>query len=108
MKGDARQIEAVHHIVAGTAYPLPYILIGYPGKSTTHSINSLASTEKILRTGTGKTATIVESIYQLWKINTKNRILVCAQSNAACDEIAHRLMSSIGTRYGQQYEIIRL
>lgn len=32
IKGDTMQMEAVHHIVAGTAYPLPYILIGFPGK----------------------------------------------------------------------------
>lgn len=27
------QIAAVKHIVAGTSYPLPYLLIGFPGKA---------------------------------------------------------------------------
>ncbi|KAG4075059.1 hypothetical protein HA402_008124 [Bradysia odoriphaga] len=32
LKSDTHQTEAVHNIVAGTAYPLPYVLIGFPGK----------------------------------------------------------------------------
>lgn len=32
VKSDVNQIAAVKHIVAGTAYPLPYLLVGFPGK----------------------------------------------------------------------------
>jgi helicase MOV-10 len=66
-------MQAVKSIVNGTAFPAPYIIFGPPG--------------------TGKTATIVETIGQLWKMVTNSRILVTAQSNAACDEIAKRLLN---------------
>ncbi|KAG4074220.1 hypothetical protein HA402_015523 [Bradysia odoriphaga] len=89
LKGDTNQIEAVNHIVAGTAYPLPYVLIGFPG--------------------TGKTAIIVESIYQLWRLKTTTRILVCAQSNSVCDEITERLVALLPKKsVQQQHNIIRL
>lgn len=40
--------------------------------------------------GTGKTKTVVAAIETIVRTTTKN-ILVCAQSNAACNEIAERL-----------------
>lgn len=40
--------------------------------------------------GTGKTKTVVAAIEKIVR-TTKKYILVCAQSNAACDEIAQRL-----------------
>lgn len=64
------QKEAVENIVEGAYYPLPYLLYGPPG--------------------TGKTKTIVASILNIIETSEDN-ILVCAQSNAACDEIAIRL-----------------
>lgn len=64
------QIQAVKKILSGEYRPLPYILYG--------------------PAGTGKTKTIVAAILNIIKSTTK-RILVCAQSNAACDEIAERL-----------------
>lgn len=93
IKSDVSQIAAVKHIVAGTAYPLPYLLIGFPG--------------------TGKTKVIVESICQLFTF-TKNRILVCASSNNVCDEIAQKLIPllkttcQLQTPLTQQYNILRL
>lgn len=54
--------------------PLPYLLYGPPG--------------------TGKTATLVTAIEIIVKCTDKN-ILVCANSNAACDEIADRLVDLI-------------
>lgn len=50
---------------------LPYVLYGPPG--------------------TGKTRTLVAAIEQIVK-TTNDNVLVCAQSNAACDEIAERLI----------------
>ncbi|XP_037039708.1 putative helicase mov-10-B.1 [Bradysia coprophila] len=89
LKEDRNQVRAVNHIVAGTAYPLPYVLIGFPG--------------------TGKTAIIVESIYQLWRMKTTTRILVCAQSNSVCDEITERLIALLPKKSVQnQHNIIRL
>ncbi|XP_031638515.1 putative helicase mov-10-B.1 [Contarinia nasturtii] len=64
------QESAVENIVHAKNYPLPYILIGPPG--------------------TGKTRTLVASIEQIVLLTSKN-VLVCAQSNGACDEIAERL-----------------
>lgn len=62
---------AVQNIVEGSSFPLPYIVFGPPG--------------------TGKTKTLVAAIEQIVKSTDKN-ILVCAQSNAACDEITKRLL----------------
>lgn len=64
------QKESVVNIVWGEYYPLPYLLYGPPG--------------------TGKTKTLVASILNIVKTSDEN-ILVCTQSNAACDEIAVRL-----------------
>ncbi|KAJ8977568.1 hypothetical protein NQ317_005417 [Molorchus minor] len=45
--------------------------------------------------GTGKTVTIVEAILQIWKNQPTARILVCAPSNTATNEIALRLVNKI-------------
>lgn len=63
---------AVKNILNYSAYPAPYILFGPPG--------------------TGKTTTLVETIYQIRKQCKSKNILVCAPSNAAADEIANRLL----------------
>lgn len=46
----------------------------------------------LFTTGTGKTRTIVAAIEQIVR-TTKNCVLACAASNAACDELAERLLS---------------
>lgn len=47
--------------------------------------------------GTGKTKTLTEAILQIIQNNKSNEhILVCATSNAACNEIATRLLANIG------------
>lgn len=65
------QREAIANIVCRTNFSLPYLLYGPPG--------------------TGKTQTLVAAIEQI-VISTYGHVLVCANSNAACDEIAERLM----------------
>lgn len=44
--------------------------------------------------GTGKTRTLVAAIVELVR-STQKSVLVCAQSNAACDEIAVRLLKEL-------------
>ena len=84
MKNNPEQMQAVQRILGRTACPSPYLVFGPPG--------------------TGKTATIVEAISQIWKSDPlKSRILVCTPSNAAADEIARRLLRNIS-----QYLICRM
>lgn len=64
------QKNALTNIVSGKYYPLPYLLYG--------------------PAGTGKTRTLAATISQIVS-TTRENILVCAQSNSACDEIAVRL-----------------
>lgn len=75
------QYEAVQNIIAKRNGSLPYILYGPPG--------------------TGKTATLVAAIVKIVH-STKNNVLVCANSNAACDEITGRLME-----YLKMYQLLR-
>ncbi|KAL3911469.1 MAG: hypothetical protein SGILL_007271, partial [Bacillariaceae sp.] len=71
------QQNAVKQIVQGTLRPLPYIIFGPPG--------------------TGKTTTIVETVYQLARLhrNTQNqrklKILLVAPSNDASDILVEKL-----------------
>ncbi|XP_037051435.1 putative helicase mov-10-B.1 [Bradysia coprophila] len=64
------QRQAIEFIIGGSYNPLPYLLYGPPG--------------------TGKTKTIVAAIETIVRTTSKN-ILVCSQSNAACNEITERL-----------------
>lgn len=68
------QKAAVDSIVNTKNYPSPFILFGPPG--------------------TGKTRTLVAAIEQIVRSTTK-KILVCAQSNAAADEITIRLSNTL-------------
>jgi helicase MOV-10 len=87
------QMQAIHRIVNGSAYPSPYIIFGPPGIfGFCYSTLKLFAQIAQIFSGTGKTMTIVETVCQLWKMIPKSRILVTAQSNSACDEIAKRLL----------------
>ncbi|XP_013171065.1 PREDICTED: putative helicase mov-10-B.1 [Papilio xuthus] len=68
IESNKEQRSAVEHIVAGTSGKAPYIVFGPPG--------------------TGKTMTIVEAIIQLVVRDSRNRIMVCTDSNMAADHIA--------------------
>ncbi|XP_072930032.1 putative helicase mov-10-B.1 isoform X2 [Epargyreus clarus] len=69
---NSEQRAAVEHIVAKSSGTAPYVLHGPPG--------------------TGKTATIVEAILQVLKSNESNRVMVCAPSNMAADDVAVKLL----------------
>ncbi|KYN14070.1 Putative helicase MOV-10 [Trachymyrmex cornetzi] len=75
IKKNERQKQAVMKILNNTARPAPYIIFGPPG--------------------TGKTATLVETICQIVRQYPTKNILVCALSNAAADEITKRLIKYI-------------
>ncbi|XP_029676373.1 helicase MOV-10-like [Formica exsecta] len=75
IKKNKEQKQAVRMILSKTAYPAPYIIFGPPG--------------------TGKTATLVETISQIVKHYPMKNILVCATSNAAVDEITKRLIGNV-------------
>ncbi|XP_071557850.1 putative helicase MOV-10 [Temnothorax nylanderi] len=77
MKENEPQKQAVRKILNKTAYPAPYIIFGPPG--------------------TGKTATLVETICQIVRQFPTKNILVCTSSNAAADEITKRLIKYIPT-----------
>lgn len=66
------QMIAIKNIVNCTAYPFPYVVYGPPG--------------------TGKTTLIVECIAQILKLKPNIRIIIAAQANSACDEIAVRVL----------------
>ncbi|CAG8446360.1 8727_t:CDS:2 [Acaulospora morrowiae] len=51
--------------------------------------------------GTGKTSTIVGIISAVFAFNSSGKILVCAPSNAAVDELVKRLMNGIYNSYGK-------
>lgn len=74
------------------SYPLPYILYGPPG--------------------TGKTQTLVAAIQRIVTTTNEN-VLVCANSNAVCDEIAGRLIGVLDKKiilrfYPESYDIKKL
>lgn len=52
----------------------------------------------------------MEAILQIWKTQPNSRILVCATSNSACDEIAQRLLKFIPTHNNdtETYNLFRL
>lgn len=86
------QREAVENIVAARNGPLPYILYGPPG--------------------TGKTQTLVAAIQRIVQ-STKKNVLVCANSNAACDEITVRLINILTTNqllrfYAKKFDNVKL
>lgn len=81
-------MQAVHHIVEGTAHPAPYLLFGPPG--------------------TGKTKTLVEAITQIVTLDEKTRVLVCATSNAAADELALRIIPNLPNTCWTNHNLYRI
>lgn len=81
-------MQAVRHIVKGTAHPAPYILFGPPG--------------------TGKTKPLVEAISQIHLLDSNSRILVCATSNAATDELALRIIQNLPNKCGISHHVYRI
>jgi len=71
------QQTAVKNIVQKSSGTAPYLVFGPPG--------------------TGKTVTLVEAITQVWHISTGKAVrqLVCAPSNAACNNIASKLINML-------------
>jgi superfamily I DNA and/or RNA helicase len=58
-------------------------------------VNCLACPQPLLidgATGTGKTTVLVESVLQILKNRPNEKIVICAGSNAQCDEIANRIL----------------
>lgn len=74
----------MHNILSANNLPdkIPFVLYGPPG--------------------TGKTKTLVAAIEEIVRTTSKN-VLVCANSNSACDEITERLLNVLST-----YELFRL
>lgn len=71
---NAEQKSAVEGVLKAKNFPLPYIIFGPPG--------------------TGKTRTIVAAVEQIYH-TSKKKVLVCALTNSACDEITDRLLKVI-------------
>ena len=53
--------------------------------------------------GTGKSATVVETVAQIVKLKPKAHILITSRSNVACDDVANRLL-----KYVSVNKILRL
>jgi hypothetical protein len=75
---NAEQKLAVQSILNRTAFPFPFVVFGPPG--------------------TGKTSTLVEAVTQISRNRPTSKILITAQSNSACDEIATRLLKYIARK----------
>lgn len=65
-----------------------------------------------LSAGTGKTRTLVAAVEQIVLLTSKN-VLICAQSNTACDEIAERLTTVLGEEemfrmYAKTFDVCKL
>ncbi|XP_062855111.1 putative helicase mov-10-B.2 [Trichomycterus rosablanca] len=69
------QYTAVCNIVAGVSKPAPYLVFGPPG--------------------TGKTVTIVEAIKQVERSGFDVRILACAPSNSAADQLCEKVLKHV-------------
>ncbi|XP_026857217.2 putative helicase mov-10-B.1 [Electrophorus electricus] len=83
LEENTEQYTAVCNIVAGVSKPAPYLVFGPPG--------------------TGKTVTMVEAIKQVLKCVSGARVLACAPSNSAADQLCVRVLQHLDPR-----EIYRL
>lgn len=90
---NAEQTLAVQNILDATSFPLPFVLFGPPGLRSLklYLLRMYVTFVFVSIKGTGKTRTLVAAIEQIIGLTDKN-VLVCAQSNSACDEIAERLI----------------
>lgn len=70
---DVKQKDAVKMILSESAYPYPFVISGGPG--------------------TGKTSVLVETVVQIIHNKSRANMLITCQSNAACDEVAIRLLN---------------
>lgn len=95
---------AVKYIVEAHNRPIPFLLMGPPGRNKAIFRNPLRlfTESPFYAIGTGKTRTLVAAIAEIIK-NTNNRVLVCANSNTACDEITERLLQVIGSGVYRMY-----
>lgn len=75
IRNNSEQQSAIKKIVNCTSFPSPYVIHGPPG--------------------TGKSTTIIEAIAQIVKLKPLVHVLVTASSNAACDDIANRLLKYV-------------
>jgi helicase MOV-10 len=71
VRDNPEQWQAVSRIVEASHHPHPFLLFGPPG--------------------TGKTTTLAEAILQFVKSKTESKVLVCAPTNTAADELCKRL-----------------
>ncbi|MEW5312365.1 MAG: hypothetical protein WDW38_004006 [Sanguina aurantia] len=67
------QRTAVQYVLLGVHHPAPYIVFGPPG--------------------TGKTSVLVEAALQLLALVPSSRLLLCAPSNSAADQLATRMLA---------------
>ncbi|KAL1020483.1 hypothetical protein UPYG_G00000620 [Umbra pygmaea] len=78
LEQNPEQYSAIQNIVDGSSRPAPYLIFGPPG--------------------TGKTVTMVESMKQVLKTQSKSHILACAPSNSAADLLAVKLRDHLEKR----------
>ena len=95
------QKEAVINIVEAKNVPLPYLLFGPAGRILCKRKKSTIQYDSEYLIigfmfpfipGTGKTHTLVAAIEEIVR-SSSNCVLVCVNSNVACDEIAERLLN---------------
>jgi helicase MOV-10 len=77
VRDNPEQWQAVSRIVEGSHQPYPFLVFGPPG--------------------TGKTTTLVEAILQFVKSKPESKVLVCAPTNTAADELCKRLTQLNGS-----------
>ncbi len=77
VRDNPEQWQAVSRIVEGSHQPYPFLVFGPPG--------------------TGKTTTLVEAILQFVKSKPGSKVLVCAPTNTAADELCKRLTQLNGS-----------
>lgn len=111
-KLNAEQKVAAINIIRGRNAPLPYLLFGPAGESFCvrstlvfflfRQLNQFLFTHTFHSKGTGKTRTLVAAIEEIIR-SSDGSVLVCANSNSACDEIAERLLNVLN--FGEMFRM---